>query len=296
MNLQVEVETTILKPIDTVFEAILSPEVMANYFISSGSDRLEEGKTIIWKWNDAGVELPITVKKVENEQHFLSFLWSASGVETTVEFRLESLEKGRTLVKVREDGWESDEQGIKRYGEQTQGWVDMVTCMKAFLEFGINLRKGSTPISIPDHSKRPYDLTVERIMDSSPDILYRAWTKEFDQWFAAPGTVLMKGEVDAVFFFETIYKFETKSVAERHPHYGRFLRLEQDRLVELTWVTGAGGTNGAETVVTVELEPNGSGTKLRLTHAGFYDEESRDRTEEAWPYVLEQLDNRMAKS
>ena len=46
-------------------------------------------------------------------------------------------------------------------------------------------------------------------------------------------------------------------------------------------------------MVTVELLPRERGTLLRLTHAGFPDEESRSGHAQAWPQVLEMLDREL---
>lgn len=141
----------------------------------------------------------------------------------------------------------------------------------------------------PELSGRPHELTVERAMSVSAETLFHAWTQGFGLWFAAPDSVLMKPEIDVPFFFQT--EFE----GARHSHYGRFLRLEEARLVELTWVTGKGGTDGAESVVTVTFAPNDAArTDLELTHAGFASETTRDQHLDAWPLVLEQMDYRLA--
>jgi uncharacterized protein YndB with AHSA1/START domain len=151
----------------------------------------------------------------------------------------------------------------------------------------------SSAVRLPDLSDRPLHLTLERGFPLSATMLYQAWTQHLDQWFAAPGSVVMRAEVNTPFFFETEYKPRSHTAVRRHPHYGRFLQLVPDQLVQMTWVTGAGGTDGMETIVTIELVAHGDNTNLRLTHAGFGDEAARNAHEHAWPMVLEHLEQQL---
>jgi uncharacterized protein YndB with AHSA1/START domain len=127
-------------------------------------------------------------------------------------------------------------------------------------------------------------LTIEQRMDASPQAIFHAWTEAFDTWFASPGAIRMVPVPGEPYWFDVVYE------GERHPHYGRFLALEPDRAIKQTWVTGEGGTEGAETVVQIELAPSGTGTIVRLSHCGFANEESAKRHADSWPAVLRHLD------
>jgi uncharacterized protein YndB with AHSA1/START domain len=125
-------------------------------------------------------------------------------------------------------------------------------------------------------------------MSAGPMAIYRAWTESFDTWFAAPGAVRMTPRVGEPYWFEVVHE------GIHHPHYGRFLALEPGVLIEQTWVTGRGGTEGAETVVRVELTGAESGTRLRLTHRGFADAAARQQHADSWPAILAHLDQMLA--
>ena len=101
------------------------------------------GSAVTWLFGDVGAKLVVTPKRVERNRN-VSFVWSASKVNTKVVPKLEPRGKTSTLVSVDESGWLGDARGVSRCMGQTRGWTHMLSCLKAYLEYGINLRKGGT--------------------------------------------------------------------------------------------------------------------------------------------------------
>ena len=137
-------------------------------------------------------------------------------------------------------------------------------------------------VSRPNLAARPWHTETSRTMAAPPAALYVAFTTGLERWFAAPGTLRTNPTAGSPFYWEVVHE------GKHHPHYGRFLSLEQDRRLEFTWLTSA--TQGLESVVTVTLAPAGTGSSLTLRHAGFADEAARDLHAGAWPMVLAHLD------
>jgi uncharacterized protein YndB with AHSA1/START domain len=141
-NLEIKAALQILKPVDEVFEAIVDPSKMSNYFISKGSGKMEPGKQIIWQFPEFVMEFPIRVDKIVKDE-FISFYWSIDGIELLVEMTLTSKNENATVLTVTEKSRKNDEAGINWLKGNTEGWANFLACLKAYLEYGINLRKGA---------------------------------------------------------------------------------------------------------------------------------------------------------
>lgn len=141
-KLEINCAMQIQKPIDEVFEAIIIPEKMSNYFISQSTGIMEEGKNLIWKFPEFDFECPVKVEKIEKDK-YISFYWENSGVDLLVEISLTKKENNSTLVSISEKSMENNEAGLKWLSGNSFGWSNFLACLKAYLEYNINLRKGA---------------------------------------------------------------------------------------------------------------------------------------------------------
>ncbi|MFD2788420.1 SRPBCC domain-containing protein [Arenibacter antarcticus] len=139
MRLESNAAIQIQKPIEDVFEGIVNPEKMTKYFISESSGRLESGKEVIWKFPEFEDKFPVKEIKIENNSS-ISFVWD---LETVVIITLEKLPDDSTIVRVNENGKELNEDNLSWALENSGGWANFLACMKAYLEYGIQLRKGA---------------------------------------------------------------------------------------------------------------------------------------------------------
>ncbi|HEY1007271.1 MAG TPA: SRPBCC domain-containing protein [Sphingobacteriaceae bacterium] len=140
-SLEIKATLKVLKPADQVFEAIADPGKMSNYFISEGSGRLETGREVMWKFPEFDMTFPVRVEQVIRDR-YISFYWDVDGRPLLVEINLAPLGDS-TVVTVTEKSMPLDEAGLNWLKGNTEGWANFLACLKAYLEYGINLRVGA---------------------------------------------------------------------------------------------------------------------------------------------------------
>lgn len=132
----------IQKPVHVVFDAIVDPAQMTNYWISKSSGRMEEGKSLVWGFPEFDMDFPVRIGKIVKDE-LVTFYWDGEdGKELKVEFTLTPYDS-ETIVKVTESDMENNEAGITWLAGNTEGWANFMACLKAWLDHGINLRTGS---------------------------------------------------------------------------------------------------------------------------------------------------------
>ena len=147
MSLGFRVSGRIGKPVAEVFDAVVNPKKLSGYFTTLGgaSAPLVTGATVTW-WGSVPVEVDEVVPDKRIVLH-----WDGSGPDvkaaykTRIEMNFEPLDDGGTFVTIAEEGWREDAAGRKSSYGNCEGWSQMLSAMKAYVEYGINLREGFYP-------------------------------------------------------------------------------------------------------------------------------------------------------
>ncbi len=139
-DIEVNVRERILRPIGEVFDAVVDPVKMSNYFISGASGPMKPGP-VTWEFGDLGAKVAINVLQVEQNS---KIVWesSALGQPTRSMFQFVSDGQDTTIVTVTEGLYAFTPEGVKLALGQNAGWTYTLCALKAFLQFGINLRTG----------------------------------------------------------------------------------------------------------------------------------------------------------
>ncbi|MBW5447573.1 hypothetical protein GE107_16065 [Cohnella sp. CFH 77786] len=130
----------IMKPANEVFEAVVDPEKIGNFWFTSSSARWEQGKTITLRYDEYDAQGDIQVLEIEDNRKIV-YRWGYEdgGEGNVVTITLNESENGGTIVEVNEEGFDdNDEELLNQMIGNKEGWVYMLTCLKGYLEFGVS--------------------------------------------------------------------------------------------------------------------------------------------------------------
>ena len=140
-DLEVHVHDRILRPVDEVFEALVDPARLGRFFVTRASAPLQGGTDVEWEFGDVGARVRVSVREVLRNERIV-FDWGASRVRTRVTIRVRSEQPGTTVVSINESRFPATREGVLRALGQNAEWTYFLCCLKAWVQYGINLRLG----------------------------------------------------------------------------------------------------------------------------------------------------------
>jgi len=146
-----------------------------------------------------------------------------------------------------------------------------------------------------DLDQRP-SLTISRRLRASPQKVYAAWTnpQNLIQWFATaqakPGSI--HADLDVRVGGRYRINFTDEKSGEYHEAGGVYREVVPNARLQFTWAWHS--TPERESLVTIELKPEASGTLMIFTHAQFADQAARDNHERGWSKFFDTLEQVVA--
>ncbi|WP_244950531.1 SRPBCC domain-containing protein [Psychrobacillus lasiicapitis] len=133
----------ILKPASEVFEAFVDPTKIGNFWFSSSSEKWQQGRTITLEYKEYNAIVEILIMEIEDNKKIV-FQWGEPEQERTVTISLTEQDDLITIVEVNEEGFKEEHSDFyHQLIDNKEGWVFMLTCLKGYLELGVNtLRTG----------------------------------------------------------------------------------------------------------------------------------------------------------
>ncbi|GAA1864707.1 SRPBCC domain-containing protein [Brevibacterium marinum] len=129
------------------FEAVADPEQLSKYFTTGGArGRLAAGAEVTWEFADFPGRFPVEViESIQDEKIVIEgeATEHATAASTRTTFEFSPVDDGtRTLVTVTEQSWRTTVGGAEDAFGNCMGWTGMLAALKAWVEYGIDLREG----------------------------------------------------------------------------------------------------------------------------------------------------------
>ena len=148
-------------------------------------------------------------------------------------------------------------------------------------------------ISNGERAARP-SLTLTRRFSAAPEKVYAAWAdpQKLVQWFG-PASV-EEGSVTADIDLRVggRYRISFRANGDYNEVGGVYREVVPNQRLVFSWAWHS--TPERESLVTITIKPEGSGSLLVFNHAQFVDEKARDNHQRGWMEFFNKLENYLA--
>lgn len=132
-------------------------------------------------------------------------------------------------------------------------------------------------------------LALRRRLNAAPAKVFAAWTQptQLARWFGPGPTSVVEAEADPRVGGRFHVVFRTED-GETHDVSGVYREVKRDAKLVFTWRWIS--MPERESLVTVDIRPDGAGSVLTLTHEQFFDEPTRERHRVGWSGSFDKLE------